>query len=52
MIVTIELKIETDEADAGELALAVKNALDVLKMPNGDTLYVGAQSVIVMAVSA
>ena len=51
MKVTIELVIETDEAEAGELAIAVKKAIDVLDMPNGDTLYLGDQSVIVKDVS-
>ena len=50
--VTIELVIETDEAEAGELAIAVKKALDVLEMPNGDSLYLGDQSVVVKDVSA
>ena len=51
MKVTIEVVIETDEADAGELAIAVKNALDILEMPNGDSLYLGDQSVVVKDVS-
>jgi len=50
--VTIEVVIETDEAEAGELAIAVKNALDILEMPNGDSLYLGDQSVVVKDVSA
>lgn len=49
--ITIELVIETDEAEAGELAIAVKNALDVLEMPNGDSLYLGDQSVVVKDVT-
>lgn len=52
MKVTIELMIETDEAEADELAIAVKNALDILEMPNGDFLYLGDQSVVVKEVSA
>ena len=51
MKVTIEVVIETDDADAGELAIAVKNALDILEMPNGDSLYLGDQSVVVKDVS-
>lgn len=50
--IKIELVIETDEAEAGELVIAVKNALDVLKMPNGDLLYLDSLSVVVKDVSA
>jgi len=40
MIVTLEVKLETDEAEAGELAIAVKDAITrVLEMPNGDAMY-------------
>lgn len=40
MILTLEVKLETDEADAGELAVAVKDAITrVLEMPNGDAMY-------------
>jgi hypothetical protein len=49
--ITIELVIETDEAEAGELAIAVKNALDTLEMPNGDSLYLDDTSVVVKDVS-
>ena len=52
MKITIELVIETDEAEAGELAIAVKNAINVLEMPNGDSLYLGDQSIVVKDVSA
>ena len=52
MKVTIEVVIETDEAKVGELAIAVKNALDILIMPNGDSLYLGDQSVVVKDVDA
>jgi len=50
--VTLELVIETDEAEAEELAMAVKNALNILEMPNGDSLYLGDQLVAVKEVSA
>ena len=52
MKVTIELVIETDEAEAEELAMAVKTALNILEMPNGDSLYLGDQIVVVKDVSA
>jgi maltose-binding protein MalE len=52
MKVTIEVVIETDEAEAEELAIAVKNALDILEMQNGDSLYLGDQSVVVKDVCA
>ena len=50
--VTLELVIETDEAEAEELAMAVKTALNILEMPNGDSLYLGDQIVVVKDVSA
>ena len=50
--VTLELVIETDEAEAEELAMAVKNALNILEMPNGDSLYLGDQIVVVKDVGA
>lgn len=41
MILTLEVKIETDEADAGELAIAVKDAITrALEIPNGDVSIV------------
>lgn len=55
MILTLEVKIETDEADAGELAIAVKDAITrVLEMPNGDAMYLddGDVSIVVKDVSA
>ena len=55
MILTLEVKIETDEADAGELAIAVKDAItDVLEMPNGDRMYLTDRdvSIVVKNVSA
>ena len=52
MKVTIELVIETDEAEPEELVVAVKNALDVLEMPNGDSLYLGDLTVVVKDVGA
>jgi len=52
MKITIEVMIETDEAEAAEVAVAVKNAINILEMPNGDSLYLGDQSVVVKDVSA
>lgn len=47
MRMTIEVVIETDEAEPAELAVAIKNAIAVLEMPNGDTLYLGDQTIVV-----
>jgi hypothetical protein len=55
MILTLEVKIETDEAEAGEIAIAVKDAITrVLKMPNGDVMYLDDRdvSIVVKDVSA
>ena len=55
MVVTMEVKIETDEAEAGEIAIAVKDAIiRVLEMPNGDAMYLndGEVSIVVKDVSA
>lgn len=55
MIVTLEVKLETDEAEAGELAIAVRDAITrVLEMPNGDVMYLtdGDVSIVVKDVSA
>ena len=55
MILTMEVKIETDEAEAGELAIAVKDAITrVLEMPNGDAMYLGDEdvSIVIKDVSA
>lgn len=55
MIVTLELKLETDEAEPAELVVAVRDAiLRVLEMPNGDAMYLdsGDVSIVVKGVSA
>lgn len=53
MKMTIKLVIETQEAEADELAVAVKNALDEVVMPNGDRLWLaGGVSIVVKDVSA
>jgi len=55
MILTLEVKIETDEADAGEMAIAVKDAITRgIEMPNGDSMYLddGDVSIVVKDVSA
>lgn len=55
MIVTLEVKLETDEAEAGDLAIAVRDAITrVLEMPNGDVMYLndGDVSIVVKDVSA
>lgn len=55
MIVTLEVTLETDEAEAGELAIAVRDAITrVLEMPNGDVMHLndGDVSIVVKDVSA
>jgi len=52
MKVTLEIVIETDEAEVSELAVAVKDSLSVLVMPNGDNLYLDDCSVVVKDVSS
>ena len=55
MIVTMEVKLNTDEAEAAELVVAVRDAiLRVLEMPNGDAMYLddGDVSIVVKDVSA
>ena len=55
MIVTLELKLETDEAEPAEIVVAVRDAiLRVLEMPNGDAMYLdaGDVSIVVKNVSA
>ena len=55
VVFTIELRIETDEAEPAELALAVRNAvINGLLMPNTDTLYLNSEdvSILVKDVSA
>lgn len=34
------VEIDTEEALPSEMEEAIKNALDMLEMPNGDTLYI------------
>ena len=55
MIVTMEVKIETDETEPAEIASGVRQAiLRVLKMPNGDAMYLDDRdvSIVVKDVSA